>query len=128
MTKTGFIVQNRRRRTTAATNDPRGAGYAEGISVSTTSPVICLLLICSWTLGWDCHCSFGLTLYDYIGLCCTGYLNMCRPALYEDFLHGSLFSWLDQPKQGCTFPLFHILQISQAVSKAHSDLAITEDF
>ena len=76
-------------------------------------PVIRLLLICSWTLGWDRHGSFGCTLCDYTGLCCTGYLNMCRPALYVDFLRGSLFSGLDQPKQKLHLsPIPHFENIS----------------
>lgn len=43
--------------------------------------------------------------------------------------HGGItFSWLDQPKQIHVLELFNILEISQAVSNAHSYLATTEDF
>ena len=74
----------------------------------------------------------GLTLNTYdLGLYCIGHLNICRPALYVDFLpghSGSLFSWLDQPKQIHALHQFNILKLSQDVSNERSDLAITEDF
>lgn len=39
-----------------------------------------------------------------------------------------LFSWLDQSKQIHVFYPFYILEISQAISNAYSELATTEDF
>lgn len=47
-----------------------------------------------------------------------------------DFLPGCgeiIFSWLDQLKQIHVLQLFNILEISEAVSNAHSYLATTED-